>query len=175
MQESLGFLSVRRHASLGYLGGYLILNSKARPLEFHCTMPVKPSRAQELLYGKTIDDFVCGEQIGHALVRKAKLKPTWVLTDTSAALALSIVNKQLIAALDGKSEKIDNLQSPSSTASTASVTAAGLTFFLPEALQDQQNELATSLSSLDSSFDFHEPFQRIQEAILEAHPIAKAA
>ena len=67
MTESLGFLSVRRHPEHGYFGGYLITNSIARPLEFHCTMPVKPSRAQELLYGPTMDAFVCGEQIAKVM------------------------------------------------------------------------------------------------------------
>ncbi len=52
---SLGFISVRHHAEHGYFGGYLIVNSLGRPLEFHCTLPVKPSRAQELLYGATLE------------------------------------------------------------------------------------------------------------------------
>ena len=92
MTVSLGFLSVRRHPEHGYFGGYLITNQIARPLEFHCTMPVKPRRAQMLLYGPTMDAFVCGEQIAKALVGKAKVKPDIVLTDCAAVLALATVS-----------------------------------------------------------------------------------
>ena len=75
MADLVGFLSVRYQPEHGFFGGYLIVNQLARPLEFHCTMPVRPSRSQELLYGSTLNDFVCGEQIAKALTQKAKLKP----------------------------------------------------------------------------------------------------
>ena len=87
---ALGFITVRHHVEHGYFGGYLILNQLGRPLEFHCTLPVKPSRAQSLLYGPTLDDFICGEQIAKALVTKAKLKPSLLLTDCSAVLPMPV-------------------------------------------------------------------------------------
>ena len=43
---ALGFLTVLEHEHLGLVGGYLILNTAGRPLEFHCTAPVKPNRAR---------------------------------------------------------------------------------------------------------------------------------
>ena len=55
MADLVGFLSVRYRSEHGFFGGYLIVNQLARPLEFHCTMPVRPSRSQELLYGKTLN------------------------------------------------------------------------------------------------------------------------
>ena len=82
MATAIGFLTVRRHHEHGYFGGYLLVNALARPLEFYCTMPIRPSRAQTLLYGLTIDDFVCGEQIAKALIAKAKLQPQLILTDS---------------------------------------------------------------------------------------------
>ena len=54
----LGFLTVVEHAELGLLGGYLLLNAAGRPLEFHCTAPVKPNRAQEILYGPTLRPYL---------------------------------------------------------------------------------------------------------------------
>ncbi len=38
---ALGFLTVLEHES-GLTGGYLLLNTLGRPLEFHCTAPIKP-------------------------------------------------------------------------------------------------------------------------------------
>lgn len=49
---ALGFLTVVEHKQHGLFGGYLVLNQVGRPLEFHCTAPVKPNRAQEILYGR---------------------------------------------------------------------------------------------------------------------------
>ena len=78
----LGFLSVVENDQLGLLGGYLLLNAAGRPLEFHCTAPVKASRTQEILYGPTLRPFIVGEQIGQTLLVKSKLAPLAVCTDT---------------------------------------------------------------------------------------------
>ena len=50
-QPVLGFLTVLEHPQHGLFGGYLLLNLAGRPVEFHCTAPVKPNRAQQILYG----------------------------------------------------------------------------------------------------------------------------
>jgi hypothetical protein len=177
MTVSLGFLSVRRHPEHGYFGGFLITNQVARPLEFHCTMPVKPSRAQTLLYGPTIDAFVCGEQIAKALVCKAKVKPDVVLTDCAAVLALSTVSDVSAALLhfepesqpsgfhlpDGRVGELLRLRSEPWQLSVLASQA------------DCEASIAAILSQLGSNFDLTEPFQRVTEALLEAHPIAKAA
>ena len=57
-----------------------------RPLEFHCTSPVRPSRAQEILYGPTLQPYLLGEQISGALLEAAKLTPWLILTDAAAML-----------------------------------------------------------------------------------------
>src|SRR5207344_1424341 len=84
---SLGFLTVVENEELGLLGGYLLLNASGRPLEFHCTAPVKPNRTQEILYGPTLRPFLYGEQIGQTLLAKSKLTPLVVCTDNEAVLA----------------------------------------------------------------------------------------
>ncbi len=83
---TIGFLSVVEHAQLGLVGGYLILNASGRPLEFHCTAPVKPSRAQQILYGPTLQPFLYGEQIGQTLLTKGAAWPAMVCTDVALAL-----------------------------------------------------------------------------------------
>ena len=71
---SVGFLTVQEFTDLGLIGGYLILNAVGRPLEFHCTAPVRPNRAQEILYGPTLAPFLYGEQIG--LTFRERLRET---------------------------------------------------------------------------------------------------
>ena len=87
--DAIGFMTVCFDATVGYIGGYLLLNRSGRPLEFHCTAPVRPNRAQEILYGPTLKPFVYGEQIGRALWDKAGLRPWLLATDVEPATALS--------------------------------------------------------------------------------------
>jgi hypothetical protein len=142
-------------------------------------MPVKPSRAQELLYGPTIDDFVCGEQIAKALTMKAKLKPELVLTDCRAVLALSLVSDVLAAVLDF--EPTELASSPRFTlpgtkqAVLRSITVEKRKFSVLNDSSLNEDSLGRLLSPLAANFDLTEPFQRITEALLEAHPIARAA
>lgn len=84
---SIGFLTVVRQVEHGYVGGYLIVNQRARPIEFHCTVPVKPNRAQEILYGRTLEPYLLGEQIGATLIGKSSAAPLLVFTDEPAVLA----------------------------------------------------------------------------------------
>lgn len=86
---AVGFLTILEHRRHGLFGGYLVLNSVGRPLEFHCTAPVKPNRTQQILYGPTLKSFYYGERIGLALVEKSALSPTCILTDRADAISLS--------------------------------------------------------------------------------------
>ncbi|HEY2840205.1 MAG TPA: hypothetical protein VGJ26_13705 [Pirellulales bacterium] len=82
-----GFLTVVQQPSQGLVGGYLLLNAQARPLEFHCTAPVRASRTQEILYGPTLDPYLYGEQIGRTLFQACQQQPTAIFTDRPAALS----------------------------------------------------------------------------------------
>lgn len=85
---AVGFLTVCEQADHSVVGGYLVLNTAGRPLEFHCTVPFRPSRAQEILYGATLRPFLHGEQIGRTLVSKAASEPLFVCTDVESVMAL---------------------------------------------------------------------------------------
>src|SRR5262245_14167997 len=89
----LGFLTAVENPDLGIAGGYLLLNAAGRPLEFHCTAPVKPTRTQEILYGPTLKPFLLGEQIGQTLLSKSKLTPVVVCTDREEMLAAGEANR----------------------------------------------------------------------------------
>lgn len=177
MTVSLGFLCVRRHPEHGYFGGYLITNQVARPLEFHCTMPVKPSRAQMLLYGPTMDAFVCGEQIAKALVGKAKVKPDVVLTDCPAVLALATVSdvKAGLLHFEPESQSVHFLLPDGGAGEMRSLPLSAWRISILDSQAESEAEIVDTLSNLGSSFDLTEPFQRVIHALLEAHPIAKAA
>ncbi|MEQ8839035.1 MAG: hypothetical protein RID07_19675, partial [Lacipirellulaceae bacterium] len=58
---AIGFLTAVESPQHGLFGGYLVLSLQGRPLEFRCTTPVKPTRAQEILYGKTLRPYLLCE------------------------------------------------------------------------------------------------------------------
>ena len=87
-KPAIGFLTVIDHPQHGLFGGYLVLNLAGRPLEFHCTAPIKPNRAQQILYGPTLEPFLYGEQIGSTLLGHAKTSPLVLCTDREPVLSL---------------------------------------------------------------------------------------
>lgn len=84
---AIGFLTIIRDCDHGLFGGFLVLNALGRPCEFHCTAPVRPNRAQEILYGPTLEPYLYGECIGPALLEKSKSQPVAVLTDVASAMS----------------------------------------------------------------------------------------
>lgn len=178
---ALGFLTVLDHPQHGLFGGYLILNAAGRPLEFHCTAPIKPNRAQEILYGPTLQAFLYGEQIGRTLVQKAKIGPFFVCTDRRPVLAVRdhvalpvalILSEELPPAEpDGVFRRID-------TAHSGGLDRSGhrlITFELgrnrlavPERCEDDRRLITERFAELADSFDLVEPFARIRAAIEEA-------
>ncbi len=169
---TIGFLTVFEPSEHLMIGGYLILNSRGRPVEFHCTAPVKPNRAQQILYGATLRPYLCGEQIGQALVSRSKQKPILVCTDVADVMELremSSVSVVLAPPQDQMDESADVFCSR----------------FVPLAMGDE----AAWLHPLDrenqaaieklwrqhfSTLSFAEPFGRIRDAIREAQRDAAA-
>ena len=185
--STIGFLTIIRDAEHGLFGGYLVLNSVGRPLEFHCTAPVRPNRAQEILYGTTLEPYLFGERIGPTLLEKSKSCPVMVFTDVPAAMAtrqfvatpMSLVvhgeapNSEDSAAepnLGSYQRRIDAAQGPPRP-------AHGQLHHFPLgpyqlAVNPDHPEDETTLASCWPEFadqiDLDEPFGRIREAIDEA-------
>ncbi len=162
---SLGFLTVVEHAELGLLGGYLLLNASGRPLEFHCTAPVKPSRAQEILYGPTLKPFLYGEQIGQTLLTRSKLTPALVCTDSEAMLAVRD-HTRIPVALVGATAGL-----PSSAAFRLGQTD----LLLPAPYATDEQTIRQHWPAQADHLDLAEPFARIREALDEAQKSARAA
>jgi hypothetical protein len=173
---SLGFLTVRHHPIHGYFGGYLIVNSQARPLEFHCTLPIQPTRAQQILYGNTLQEFVCGEQIARALVTKAKATPQVLLADTFTVLTLRHIQSIPMAAIDCSNDELSSLpRSHCEREDYFRFKAFGQHFSVLPEFADDADSIQDLFETDKSPLDLLEPFGRIEEALMEAHPATKAA
>jgi hypothetical protein len=164
---ALGFLTVREHEEHGLFGGYLMLNTNGRPLEFHCTAPVKANRAQEILYGPALKPFLYAEQIGQTLLTRGKVTP--YLVCTNSPLMLSV--REFIAAPV-------LLVLPPETSSRDWPTdihrfeVGGHQVGLDSSNADDRAEVLRLWQAHPTIVSLHEPFQRIREAIDEARKSA---
>lgn len=178
-QGALGFFSVLEHEQLGLVGGYLILNPAGRPLEFHCTAPIKPNRAQQILFGPTLDSYLYGEQIGQTLLAKGSIEPWAVWTDVERALAVRDYVKLPVAMVLGETENTTadtgvGLHEPGWRVDAPHRLSPHLAEFqvgrnrLAVARESDKSTIAERLEHLPG-FDLSEPFARIREAVEEAH------
>jgi hypothetical protein len=161
---TLGFLKVVESEQFGLVGGYLLLNRSGRPLEFHCTAPVRPSRAQQILFGPTLTPYLYGEQIAQALINKASVQPVAAWTDQAAVLAVQeFVSLPVAAVIDDKA----SLEQLGSTGLDLQQFAVGR--FRTICCRGIPTSDITSQLGEFAGFDLKEPFERIREAIDEAH------
>lgn len=190
-QPSLGFLTVIEHPQQGFFGGYLLLNRLARPLEFHCTAPLKPNRAQEILYGPTLHDYLFGEQIGKTLVARGSHRPSLICTDCPPVMSLrELIDAPVVLLLPSENgEACEAVSAESKPSGSAGESAsAGATRWridqahsnrrwhvfawegrrLAAASKEDEQTLIAQADGLLHGFDLAEPFGRIRAAIEEA-------
>jgi hypothetical protein len=177
-KSTLGFYTVVDDEQFGLTGGYLVLNGAGRPLEFHCTVPLKPNRAQQILYGPTLKTYLYGEQIGQTLLAKGSSEPLVICVDIEPALALRphvaapvVLVKQSSASSEsspptseGNSWRVDGAHGASSH---LHFHWGNNQLLVPaHSLEDRETSLAR-FAALET-MDLAEPFGRIREAIAEA-------
>ncbi len=164
-QDAIGFYTVQYCERAGWTGGYLMLNASGRPLEFHCTLPVRPSRAHEILFGPTLREHIIGEAVGNALLPKARVQPLLICCDQPEALHLDghlpIPLGLVVEAAEGEEGPI----SADTVAGYQSVTIASAHCLVAMEKVDAVRLLAAKFADLP---DLLEPFSRIREAIQEA-------
>jgi hypothetical protein len=146
---NLGFLTVLQEPA-GYLGGYLVTNQWGRPLEFRLSTAVQPNRVQQILYGETLEPFVCADLIGKTLVDKTTAPAILVVTDRQAALDLRFRLDVPVALLAQPHAK-----EPHELKAHPQFPA-------------DDRKIREVMDQIGGPFDMAEPFARIREAIAEA-------
>jgi hypothetical protein len=160
---TLGFLRVIELGSDLVIGGYLILNALGRPLEFHCTEPVKPNRAQQILFGATLQPYLYGEQIAQALVGHSPLKPQLLVTDQRPVLSVRSFLDVPVVWLAGEEQL---------TADCLALQLGTHRVALDSRFAEDREQIVTCYERLLPDWDLAEPFQRIREAITELQKAA---
>ncbi|MEX0612017.1 MAG: hypothetical protein WD738_18180 [Pirellulales bacterium] len=186
-ETTFGYLSTVHTAEDGYFGGYLIVSVAGRPLEFHCTSPVRPSWAQEILYGPTLQPYLVGEQIGGVLLAAAKLTPHVILTNQPAMLAvrprvgvpmaLIVSADESVGGRDGEAAFQSGAASSGNGTPRLSEPSYGqfrvgrYELQLPAGFESDEQAVVESIGLASRHLDLVEPFGRIHDAIREARRI----
>ncbi len=182
-KPAFGFLTVLEYPQHGLFGGYLVLNTAGRPLEFHCTAPIKPNRAQQILYGPTLESFLYGEQIGQTLLAEADAEPLLVCTDRPPALAVrQHVSLPVALVLPAEGPSSVPSDDPHPLDEVACDGHRLVPFELGrnrlavlEPFDDDRRLITQRIGDLAESFDLAEPFIRIREAIEEAQQAVRSS
>ena len=162
---AIGFYTVEESDVVGWTGGLLLLNGKGRPVEFHCTLPIRPSRSHEILFGATLRDYLVGDAIGSLLIAKCRNRPQVLCCNQAESLQLGS-QSDFPVGLVCESAEIDEGPITDDTLPTYSaLEIAGSTIRIERRSVDQVRELIPFLSRFP---DLVEPFARIREALREA-------
>jgi hypothetical protein len=177
--EPIGYLAVVDVPRSGFCGGFLLVNAAGRPLEFHCTLPVVADRAQEILYGASLESYVFADLIGRTLIERPSARPALVLVEQEALLAVQAWTITPVIRIWHEARAND----PVSGENTAIPREPELRWqgrgpHSGEAERVVPGAAEASLGSLVARIqrvlDPLEPFERIRQAIHEAHSVRAA-
>jgi hypothetical protein len=166
---TIGFFTVTEDAETGFVGGLLVLNAVGRPLEFHCTAPLKPNRAQEILYGPALRPFLYGEQIGTTLASKAKSDTLFLCTDVEPAMCLrdAIETPLLLVQSQANGETAPAINRPA-YARLREFSLGLHAVAVLERHSSDRDQVQERWQPYADYLDLWEPFGRIREALFEA-------
>ncbi len=164
------FLTVLEIPEVGFCGGMLILNQWGRPVEFHCTAPLAPTRTQEVLFGATLKTFLYCEQIAAALLEQAKQPPQVLLVDHLQLLDAHALTEVPLLLLTRDETPLPTrlwngriaVPSVVDDWQVISVAKAG-----------EERRILAAAQEFSEQLPLDEPFERIRNAIEEAHAVAR--
>ena len=167
-QIRLGFMTAVEVGDRNHVGGLLVTDHFGRPLEFHCTTPVKPNRTQELLYGPTLIPFILGDLLGKALLDRVSVKPSLIMTSRLEMLQLR--TKVTIPIIyDEASTESDSKQAAGNAARSVGqeIRIGRQTFRMHEEFTDDRSAIERISQQLPDDANMHEPLARVGEALRE--------
>ena len=122
------------------------------------------------MYGRTYHGFLFSDQIGMALVDKAKHQPTVYITDRAEMLPITeLMDAPLILSETG------NESEPFDGRGLKSFEINNKRIYFSNAQPSQVDIIRQGTESFARTLPLDEPFERIRQAIEEAHSVFRAA
>lgn len=151
------YLTVAGDLTSGLVGGALVVDGRGRPVEFHCTDTLTVSRAEQILYGTTLETYLFCDRIAASIMPRLG-KVAMVLVDRpelcplarELSLPVVFVPRSVLpeTASEGQAATFTNLSS------------------------SPQEDIEAAMASLQRYIPLDEPFERIVEALREAGHMA---
>jgi hypothetical protein len=160
----IGFVVVVEREDGSCEGSYLCTDLSGVPVEYRYTSPIKPTRAQKLLYGAALERELFGRCIAGVLLKNVEHKPAAVLTDRELVFRGSdgydfpVFQVTFGAPGHGDSETTRSVETPAGT--------IGLRWRDKDA--PRANELVERLCGVE----LKEPFARAQNILEEVRRMA---
>ena len=165
--KGLGFLAVVEQPTGDLFGGLLVLNLQGRPLEFHCTAPVRANRAQQILYGPTLEPYLYGEQIGPALAASCTTDVSLFLVNSPAMAALRDHVDAPVAWVEAAVPPADGGANGDAPAGWVEREICGQRLWIVPRSDDVER-VELTLSRFDVAMDLAESLERVRAALREA-------
>jgi hypothetical protein len=158
----IGFIDFARFADGAIRGGLLVTDHLTQPYDFRATTPVKPTKVQQILYGKTLQIAMFNDLIGLPLLTSSREKITIVFTRHHTLLSLRPRLEFPLAFLQADKR---NEGEPSDVPQNRQVIHMHSNF--PTELEFGRHVF----QKMAESGDLLEPFTRISQALTEIHKI----
>jgi hypothetical protein len=172
--QTFGFLTIM-HEPNGYLGGYLVTNSWGRPLEFRLSTAVQPNRIQQILYGDTLQSYLCADLIGNTLVEKTTATAQCIFTDCQPALDLRLHLQVPVVYLHVEGSSFQDSRFQATADSEPANGKSQWPVLCHPRFPADTAAIRQLLDDLDGRLDLVEPFMRIREAMSEARKLGVAS
>ena len=160
----LGFLAALETDDGAFVAGLLVTNRYGRPLEFQCTSPVRPTRAQKLLYGNTLRPFLLGELMGRALLDRLGSPPDLLVTDHDAILDL---RNHITIPMARVEESSEVPEAAAQAPPLGRVRMGQRVLSIHTAHQNDITALHQGAAQISADSDLHEPLERVKQALSE--------
>ncbi|MFN6206230.1 MAG: hypothetical protein ACK49R_07310 [Planctomycetota bacterium] len=166
----LAFLTVLEIPEVGSCGGMLILNQWGRPVEFHCTAPLTPTRTQEVLFGTTLKSFLFCEQIAAALLEQTKQPPQLILVDRPELLDFHAQTELPLLLISREPQPLPNRVWNGRVSVPRKIEDWEVVAVIPPG---EELPVFAAAEDFASQLPLDEPFERIRSAMEEAHAVAR--
>lgn len=181
---SVGYLDTTESEPIGFYGALLVVSENARPVEFHCTQPIRPKPAQKVLYGATLSPSLLADQIPRALLNKSRSKLGLILVNDPKLMALrNLIEIPMALIGESGSPATSSENSGASIAADHQLVIGDLSFFSFENIEvavsrshdSDQDIVRQALISISRSVDVDEPFERLTIAMEETCKSSQSA
>ncbi len=158
---TLGYLIVTRTQDNEYIGGIMVTDPYAIPVEFKYSEPIKPTGLQKILYGNSIEKYLMVDVIAKKLLQNIEEKPKFILIDDTRLIEVQSKIPIIHIALSSKNLD-DNQEERLRDELNRETLQSGFDVLCEGSLTSDDGKW---LNKISEEIDILEPFRRLKEAL----------